>query len=238
MTIGQRSDVWWCRGERATRWRAVTRHGVSGENDELLAHSALRTLTQRGGQWRLHADHELTEWVSDHEGDYQAIRPLADRYRESWGALRRRDDVWVIGRVRSVDAGSDVWRALMAIGHRLMIVMDLNIYSSRDARRDVTRLAHRAEVEERWRLRQGFESGRLSDRWMSVVQRRRDAVVSGDDLVEATVTVMVAATTRHEADRLFQDCVDVAAAHGALLDRGWGCQAPWFAESYGPVSHG
>jgi hypothetical protein len=118
------------------------------------------------------------------------------------------------------------------------MVLELVVHPTREARREVARLAHRAEVEERWRLRQGFDSGRLNDSWMGIVQRRRDAIVNGDDLLEATLTVMVSGTSRREAEQNFQDCVAIASTHGAVLERGWGRQALWWAASCGPVVDG
>jgi len=236
MTVGLSNDEWWCRGARTTRWREITRHGVSGEGDDLLRHHGLGDFQQHGGMWRVHLGEDIREWVSDPRGDLSPLSDWSGRYRESWGALRHRDEVWVVGRVTGVEARSDVWQALSATGYHLVIVLELVVHPSRVARRDVARLAHRADVEERWRRRQGFDSGQLNDSWMGTVQHRRDAVVQGDDLLEGTLSVMVRARTRREAEQHFDECVAVAAAHGAVLERGWGRQALWWAASTGALS--
>ncbi len=238
MTVGLSHDVWCCRGRRSTRWRDITRHGLSGESEDILRYRGLEDFQRTGGFWRVHFGDEIREWVSDPRGDLAPLYEWAGHYRESWGALRRRDGVWVVGRITAVNARSDLWHALSATGHDLVIVLELVVHQSRDARRDVARLAHRADVEERWRVRQGFDSGRLNDSWMSKVQRRRDAVVEGDDLLEATLTVMVGARTRREAEQHFDECLAVAETHGAVLERGWGRQALWWAESTGDLREG
>jgi hypothetical protein len=48
--------------------------------------------------------------------------------------------------------------------------------------------------------------------------------------------VMVHARTRREAEQHFDECVAVAAAHGAVIERGWGRQALWWAASTGALS--